>query len=243
MIKLERNSPLTLTYQLTEILKKRLDSEYSPGQLFPGEKALMSEFGVSSITVRNALNNLVVEGKINRSPGKGSFVSEKKITSNITHLQSGTSLLNRHFSNSTISIIESGYIGANEYESSIFKLNEGSPLGKLVRLRKVENEPYCIEISVIPKEICPELIEKYKGGSLYGFLRKEFNLRMTYSEEKYAAVALDDDYSSILAQKKGTPAMKLNGHVYDQKNRLVCLEESYYRSDKFEIAVTANSKE
>ena len=57
--------------QLREILKRRAAGELKPGDPLPGERALEEEFGVSRITVRRAIGDLVAAGVLTRVRGKG----------------------------------------------------------------------------------------------------------------------------------------------------------------------------
>ena len=241
MQKLDREGPLTLTYQLTEILRERIANFYDPGALLPSEKELVQEFNVSNITVRNALENLVIEGIVTRKRGKGTFVSEKKISSNITRLQSGTQLFQESGMTSHVELLEAVKVKANLPTATQFGLPEGALFNTLTRRRMLDAVPYSLETSYIPQEICPDISDRYQGGSLYEFREKQYGIFMTRSEEIYTAVALHSKQAKLLHQERGAAALLLRGRVYDQNDRLVAVEESLYRSDKFEIVVQANS--
>lgn len=64
--------------QLYDILSQRIEkSYYKVGDIMPTEMQLMEEFGVSRITVRQAMDKLLSENKISRKRGKGTIVLEK----------------------------------------------------------------------------------------------------------------------------------------------------------------------
>ena len=80
MAVLDANSPYTLQHQLKkEFYEKIASKEWLPGQLIPSEKELCDEYGVSRITVREALRELVQANYLVRKQGKGTFVAEPKI--------------------------------------------------------------------------------------------------------------------------------------------------------------------
>ena len=60
------------------ILNKIVNGEYAVLSQIPSENEFAEEFGVSRITVRQALNQLQLEGYIFKVPGKGTFVSKPK---------------------------------------------------------------------------------------------------------------------------------------------------------------------
>jgi GntR family transcriptional regulator len=71
--------PLPLYHQLEEDLRARIHAgEFAPGALLPTEEQVCTEYGVSRITVRRALDALISQGLIVRRRGVGSFVAEPK---------------------------------------------------------------------------------------------------------------------------------------------------------------------
>lgn len=57
-----------------EIIKKIENDEFLDDQMIPSERELIKEFGVSRITVRKAIDELVNEGYVYRVQGKGTYV-------------------------------------------------------------------------------------------------------------------------------------------------------------------------
>ena len=75
---LDKNTVIPLYQQIVEYVREKIRSgEYQPGQLLPSESGFCEEFGVSRITVRNAIQLLVDEGLVTKHHGKGSFVTER----------------------------------------------------------------------------------------------------------------------------------------------------------------------
>ena len=73
-----KKSSLPLYYQLEKVLRKRiLSGQLKDGDLIPTERELCDEFGVSRITVRQALTKLEDLGLIRREQGKGTFVAPR----------------------------------------------------------------------------------------------------------------------------------------------------------------------
>jgi GntR family transcriptional regulator len=72
-----RSSPLRLYHQIANVLRSRIElHEWEPGEQLPAESALAASFGVSPLTVRQALALLVHEGRLRRQQGRGTFVTE-----------------------------------------------------------------------------------------------------------------------------------------------------------------------
>lgn len=240
MNKLEREGPLTLTYQLTEELRK-LIMQYKAGELFLSDKEISAKYGVSVITVRNAVEYLVSEGLLIRRRGKGTFLTDKKISSDITTLQSGTELFRSHGIESSIELIAAEQVEADQKLSRYFGTAAEAGVYKLVRVRKIAQIPYSIETNYFTTDICKDIIHLYHGNSLYDFLKKQYDICVLRSHETYSAIVLDEAHAALLGQKKRSPAIHLEGLVYDQYDRLLSVEECFYRADKYEIVVEAKA--
>src|SRR5574340_1853875 len=82
-----KNSPLPRYYQRKEIMRERVQSnEWKPGDLIPSERELSEKYGISRMTARQAITDLVNEGLFYREQGKGTFVSQRKITQQLIRL-------------------------------------------------------------------------------------------------------------------------------------------------------------
>jgi GntR family transcriptional regulator len=81
-------SPVPLHTQIREVLRRRiLDGSYAPHSQMPSESQMMATFGVSRITIRQALGDLQKEGLIFKVMGKGSFVAKPKAFQSLSRLQ------------------------------------------------------------------------------------------------------------------------------------------------------------
>src|SRR5690606_12704122 len=72
--------PTPLYYQLQTILNTKIDNgDWQPGDLIPTENELIKMYNVSRTTVREAINALVNEGKLEKRQGRGTTVCKPKI--------------------------------------------------------------------------------------------------------------------------------------------------------------------
>src|SRR5690625_4623961 len=81
---IDKNSPLPIYYQLSEQIKRLIQTEQLlPGDLLPSEREYAERHNISRMTVRQAISNLVTEDLLCRKKGKGTYVAEKKFEKNL----------------------------------------------------------------------------------------------------------------------------------------------------------------
>src|SRR6266496_5274589 len=79
--------PIPLYHQLSQLLRTAIEQgTYHPGDRLPSEPELIREYGVSRITVRQALDELEAEGRVVRRHGKGTYVAEPRIEQELVRL-------------------------------------------------------------------------------------------------------------------------------------------------------------
>src|SRR6056297_1948074 len=92
----EKDSPIPLYYQLSEVLKTQIEEgNLEPHERLPSERELSEHYDVSRMTARKALSEIESEGYIYRSQGKGSFVAEPKLRQSLFELTSYTEDMKR----------------------------------------------------------------------------------------------------------------------------------------------------
>src|SRR5699024_391581 len=76
MAVIEKVNPMPLYLQLKNQIKKEIRTGLlKAGDKLPSEAQLQKEYGMSRVTVRNAMEELAAEGYIIKVQGKGSFVA------------------------------------------------------------------------------------------------------------------------------------------------------------------------
>src|SRR3954447_21073705 len=82
-----KSGPLPRYYQLKEIIRERIRSgEWPTGSLIPSERELCERYGISRMTARQSITELVTEGLLYREQGKGTYVGRPKIAQQLLRL-------------------------------------------------------------------------------------------------------------------------------------------------------------
>ena len=76
MLKIDKNHPLPIYIQLKNIIERQIDEGiFQPNQTIPSERKLSEKYEISRMTTRQAINELVKEGKLYRERGRGTLSS------------------------------------------------------------------------------------------------------------------------------------------------------------------------
>ena len=186
---IHRNSPIPIYHQLKEILLKKIRTgEWQPGALIPSERELCETYGISRMTARQAITDLVNEGVFYREQGRGTFVTRNKITQQLIRLTGFTediSARGQHPSTRTLSAVMAP---ADELCAERLRVAVGTPIFCLQRLRLADGEPLAIEFSHLNFKGCERLLEEdLEHQSLYRVLESKFGLPLMEADQELEA--------------------------------------------------------
>ena len=133
----------TLTDKVTEALVRLIRSGvYGVRARLPSEKEMADRFGVSRTVVRQALQELELEGVINRQRGKGTFISLPKISEGIVQKLTGfyQDMVERGLKPIT-KVLHQNVIPANEKVAQFLNISPTENIIDIQRLRFIGEEP------------------------------------------------------------------------------------------------------
>lgn len=235
---IDKNSAIPVYYQLKEDIKKKIaQGIWKVGQCIDSERELSETYGVSRMTIRQALGELVQEGLLVREKGKGTFVCEPKVKQR--DIMSFSELVSKSGMKLSTEIIEFKII---ETPMELKNVIEFPKVYKINRIRAVEGENVANEIVYIPYDYFTSLDEEMLKGSLYKLL-EDFGYTIDSSESSIQAVIMDDYYNKLFKVEKQVPLLKTYSKNMDIDNKVIFVEESVYRSDKYILEVNILRRE
>lgn len=199
---MEDRSPMY--YKLAKGIDKKINQGiYKVGERIPSERELSIIFDVSRITVRQAINELVQEGKLNKVQGVGTFVSRKTIIQNLNSLYNFTNemkkLGNEYFSK----IVKMEEQKVSDNIANKLKINKNSKVVYLERIRYVENEPIMLEKTWFPYDGFNFLLEiNIDKKGLYKTLDEDYGIVIDNALESIRATKLTDYEIKILESEE-----------------------------------------
>ena len=204
-----------------------------PGSAVPTERDLAVQFGTSRTTVRQALHELVVEGRLERVQGRGTFVAKPKVAQNL-ELTSYTEDLRAQGLDPTSRLITMEYVRAAGDVPVRLAVAPGARVVHLVRLRLVGGEPMAIERSYLEAARFPGLRRHLtRLGSLYAALDEGYGVRLGRAEETIETALASPDEAALLGVDTGLALLLLSRHGFDLDGRPVEWGRSVYRGDRY----------
>lgn len=189
--------------------------EYTTGAAIPSEAKLAEQYGMTKVTVRNALDGLEEEGLIVRVQGKGTFATHG-LEGSVTHNPRGFRDSHRHYQRTpSVRVLEATVREAGEFYARFFGVAPDSDLFYVRRLNCIDGVPFTIERTLIPCELFPG-IENVDVSifSLYAL----YELRghpVAWAVEELEAQELKARDARLLRVDANDPALGLTCVSYD----------------------------
>ncbi len=194
--------------QLREILEELCRNHLKPGDMLPGERVLEETYGVSRITVRRAIGDLVSSGQLRRARGKGTFVAHSPLVARV-HLASFSDEMAAQNIESTSKILFSAWSEAPEEVREFFHSPSAQPHTHLKRLRLGNGKPFCIDDGWYNSDFAPDLLENDVYKSVYAILETHYGISISDAEQIVSAVAATSIEAELLDVAVGTPLLKV----------------------------------
>jgi GntR family transcriptional regulator len=206
-----------------------------PGTPVPPERTLASEFDTSRTTVRQALQELVVEGRLERIQGKGTFVAKPKV-SQALQLTSYTEDMRAQGLEPTSQLLDIGYVTADERLAELLGIPSGGRVLRIERLRLASGEPMAIETTHLSQKRFPALRRSLvKYTSLYTALAEVYDVHLAEAEETIETSLATPREAALLGTDVGLPMLMLSRHSRDTEGEPVEWVRSVYRGDRYKF--------
>jgi GntR family transcriptional regulator len=219
-------------------VKKRLlllTQSMPPGSPVPPERELAQLYGTSRTTIRQALAELVVEGRLLRMQGKGTFVAKPKVAQ-VLELASYTQRMRAHGLHPDTRVLDIGYVTADEELAGRLGIRPGGRALRIHRLRLADGEPMSVDTSHLPARRFPGLRKQLtQHPSLYETLAHAHGVELAEAEETIETVLAGPHDARLLAVDTGLPLLLLSRHAFDIDGNPVEWAQSLYRGDRYKF--------
>lgn len=212
-----------------------LTQSMPPGSPVPPERELAQRYGTSRTTVRQALAELVVEGRLLRMQGKGTFVAKPKVAQ-VLELASYTARMRTHGLHPETRVLDIGYVTADEELAERLGIRPGGQALRIHRLRLADGEPMSVDTSHLPARRFPGLRKQLtQHPSLYETLADAHGVVLAEAEETIETVLAEPHDARLLGVDTGLPLLLLSRHAFDINGNPVEWAQSLYRGDRYKF--------
>jgi GntR family transcriptional regulator len=238
--KLERGLGTTVHAQIEDWLAGAIAAgQLAPGDRLPPEHALAAWLGVSRMTLRHALAELVRRGLVIRAVGRhgGTFVAEPKLDQDVTTLAGFSEQLRRHGMVAGARVLAATQIPAGPAAAAALELAAGDPVHEVRRIRLADGRPMVLEHSQFPAALFPGMLDCRLDGSLYELLADRYGRRPHRARETFEPVIAGVRESEALEVAEGAPLMLVERTAYSRAGLPLEYARDLFRGDRTRVVI------
>ena len=210
--------------------------ELTPGDCLPAERDMAQMTGLSRVTVRKAIQELVATGQLVQRRGSGTYVAQKveRLEQALSLLTSFTEDMARRGRSVETRWISRRIDAPAPEEVMALGLGAGDRVTRLERVRCSDGVPLAIERATLSTNLLPD--PEAVQSSLYAVLQTR-GLRPTRAVQRISATSIDARDSALLGVAVGAPGLKIERISYLPSGQVVEFTRSLYRGDAYDFAV------
>jgi GntR family transcriptional regulator len=208
------------------------DGTTPPETQLPPEEDLIERFKVSRTTVRKAIQNLIERGLVEVRRGKGTFVTQPKITQELTELTGFVEDMQALGRIPTARLLDKCMVAADVAVARQLALAPGTPVFRLRRVRLADRVAMSFDETYLPRDIGEKVADNdLEAEPVFALLEEKYDTPLVEAEYKLEAAAADLAAAEALQVPTGSPIFLIERTSYTTGNRPVDYERLHYRGD------------
>jgi GntR family transcriptional regulator len=205
------------------------------GDAIPSERQLGIDLGVSRLTVRAALDELVREGYLVRRRGAGTFVAEPKVAKGI-NINSFSDDMRERGMQPASRTLDLSVIQAGARLGRILHVSPAEPVVAVKRLRLADGEPMAIELLHVRQALVPGMTASdLEQNSFYDLLASRYDLSIIGGSQTIEPTVTNEEESSALGVPLHSPALLFERVTQSASGDIVEFTSSTYRGDRYRL--------
>lgn len=232
-----RRRGLPIYLQIKEMLLHRMESgQLRPGDRLPSEREISETYGISRMTVRQAVLDLVQEGYLERHQGKGTFVCLPKLSQSLTTLTGYTEDMLRRGLKPSARILQKTSQLVPPHVAKGLGLELQETVFVLRRLRLADDLPMAIETSYLSSRVLPTFVFPDQNDfSLYRYLQSHFGIHLAKAVQTVQATLAGVQDGNLLGVSPGAPLLATERITYLANGDALEHAVSVYRADRYKF--------
>jgi len=233
--------PLPKYHQIYLVLREQIeDGRFALGM--PGEMHLMKEFGVARVTVRRALERLVAEGLIQRSPGRGTVPVARRTARPVAGRGGAqfTGLLENIVDmglRTSVKVLRCEVLEASDAVAQQLDIAPGTPVQKALRVRSTRHGPLSHITTHVPQSIAKGFGRRELARSPMLMLLEGSGVVIGRARQSLCARLADAEVARLLQVNVGSALLAVQRWVFDADDRPVQWLQGLYRPDRYQYVM------
>jgi GntR family transcriptional regulator len=224
-------------HQIAQTLRARIAaSRHGPGERLDNQRKLAREFGVTLMTLRQALDLLERDGLIARRHGLGTFVTRPAIDYDILQLRALAGDLSALGEDVATRFLRSHFVAAERQVAEPLGVPERAVVFLLERLRLVDGDPMSVQTSYLPAALGEEISKADLAVTpLRQVLTHKLGIEIRAARETVSAVPLPRWAARELGCRPGIAAFRSDRVSVDPDGVAVVYDRVFIPGDRFRI--------
>jgi GntR family transcriptional regulator len=210
------------------------------GEKLPSEDELAARYGVSRMTVRQGITDLIDEGLLYRRQGVGTFVAQLHVERDHSRLTNFFEISKESGVQVSERVLNLEVMPAKLQVAKALSLSEGEYVICVKTLRYTENVPVTIHEAYVPHRFFSQLLQADLDTvtkDLWGFYERE-GFKVKRAVQRLEARQADDDMATVLDIEAGTPILYKERTLYADDGTPIEFLYCYNRGDMYSLTVT-----
>ena len=224
------DSPLPRYAQLSALLRRRIErGQWARGGQIPTLQALIAEFGVARVTVRQAINLLAREGLVSPQRGRGTFVTGQPPARGGLRLATSLAALADMYRNDEPKLTLLEETSATPHLSA----DDGKPAARYRFMRRVHSrkgESYCVISIYLDERIFRRAPARFRRHTVIPLL-VDLRVKIAQAWQTLAIGSADVEVARLIGMPVNAPIAEVRRVCRDASGTVIYLAEVTYRGD------------
>jgi GntR family transcriptional regulator len=238
MMVISKNNGIPLYVQIRNTLREDIVNKVlAPGQKLQSEDELATRFGVSRMTVRQGISDLIDEGLLYRRHGVGTFVAQPHLERDHTRLTSFVESAKEEGLEIDIQVLAADILPAKLKVARSLAINEQDLVMRVKTLRFVSALPINVHDSYVPYKLFPHLLQENLEAHNLWEIFEASGMRVKRAVQRLEAREADEEIAGLLDMEEGAPILYKERTIYLDDGRPVEFTYCYNRGDRYSLTV------
>lgn len=235
--KIDKGSVIPVYYQLAKLFEKQIfEGRLKPGEVLPPENELAAKYGISRMTVRRAISELVLAGLVYTQKGVGTFVSKPKLDNVVFEINDFHEEIKKRNMKPSTRLLGVKIVKADQKLAKHLEIQVGTSCLNFRVVLSADDEPLVYENKyVVYSKQKPILEQELRDPSLSNLASVHSDHLPAVSKKVLHASVTTELEARHLGVAINTPVFVVEQTVYDSEKKPMGWGTSVFRADRYKL--------